>query len=215
MRYANEYQATQMMGIGGYLGEVRQGPDGNVYQFVQGVDGLGNPIGFWKRLRRLARRAVKAAMPLAQRVAPFIPGGAAALTAVAPIAQAAGVAGLGALYEASDGSVYQVQGLTNEEGLHGIADDEELQGLDEDEELQGFEQDEELQGLAEDEELQGLAEDEELQGIAADEELQGLNQGYVRDDTVNGFEAFVPEQASATRWFSGTGQSPDMWKPLW
>jgi hypothetical protein len=205
---------TQMMGMG-YLGEVRPGPDGNVYQFVQGVDGLGNPIGFWKRLRRLARRAVKAAMPLAQRIAPFIPGGAAALTAVAPIARAAGVAGLGALYEASDGSVYQVQGMADDQELQGIADDEELQGLDEDEELQGFAQDEELQGLMQDEELQGLAQEEDLQGIAQDEELQGLDQGYVRDDTVSGLEAYVPDQAPATRWFSGSGQSPDMWKPLW
>ena len=40
MRYLSEDQVTQMMGIG-YLGEVRQGPDGNLYQYVQGVDGLG------------------------------------------------------------------------------------------------------------------------------------------------------------------------------
>ena len=48
---------TQMMGIG-YLGEVRQGPDGNLYQYVQGVDGLGNPIGgFWSRLRETEGRS--------------------------------------------------------------------------------------------------------------------------------------------------------------
>ena len=52
MRYLSEDQVTQMMGIG-YLGEVRQGPDGNLYQYVQGVDGLGNPIGgIWSRLKR-------------------------------------------------------------------------------------------------------------------------------------------------------------------
>ena len=52
MRYLGEDEATQMMGIG-YLGEVRQGPDGNLYQYVQGVDGLGNPIGgFWRRFKR-------------------------------------------------------------------------------------------------------------------------------------------------------------------
>jgi hypothetical protein len=60
-----------------------------------------------------------------------------------------------------------------------------------------------------------LAQEEDLQGIAQDEELQGLDQGYVRDDTVSGLEAYVPDQAPATRWFSGSGQSPDMWKPLW
>ena len=61
---------TQMMGVG-YLGEVRQGPDGNLYQYVQGVDGLGNPIGgFWSRLKR----GLKAVHSLAQRGASFIPG---------------------------------------------------------------------------------------------------------------------------------------------
>ena len=74
MRYLSEDQTTQMMGIG-YLGEVRQGPDGNLYQYVQGVDGLGNPIGgFWRRFKRLARRAVRRALPYVQQFAPLIPG---------------------------------------------------------------------------------------------------------------------------------------------
>ena len=34
-----------MMGVG-YLGEVRQGPDGAHYQYVQGVDGLGHTHRF-------------------------------------------------------------------------------------------------------------------------------------------------------------------------
>jgi hypothetical protein len=40
---------TQTMGVGNYVGELRRGPDGHLYQWVSGVDGLGNPIGFWKR----------------------------------------------------------------------------------------------------------------------------------------------------------------------
>ena len=36
------------LGIGNYVGEIRQGPDGQLYEWVEGVDGLGNPIGFWK-----------------------------------------------------------------------------------------------------------------------------------------------------------------------
>src|SRR4029453_18085008 len=52
------------------LGDVAQGPDGHVYQWVQGVDGLGSPFGFWRRLRNLARRA----LPLVQRIPPFVPG---------------------------------------------------------------------------------------------------------------------------------------------
>jgi hypothetical protein len=54
-----------MMGIGRY-GEVREGPDGRHYQWVQGIDGLGNPIGFWRGLRRLRRRlrsVVRRALP--------------------------------------------------------------------------------------------------------------------------------------------------------
>lgn len=127
MQYLSEDQVAQMLGIG-YLGEVRQGPDGNLYQYVQGVDGLGNPLGFWRKLKRFARRVVRKALPIAQRFAPFIPGGAAALTAATPFLKQAGVTGydgLGALYEASDGTLYQQ--------VQGLAEDEELQGLGEEE----------------------------------------------------------------------------------
>jgi hypothetical protein len=113
---------------------------------------------------------------------------------------------LGALYQAPDGTVYQVQGL---------GQDEELQGVAEDDELQGLAQDEELQGLAEEEELEGFAEDEELQGVAEDEDLQGLDQGYVREDRMNGLEAYVPDKPASTRWFTPPNQPPEMWKPLW
>ncbi len=58
---------TQMMGIGNYAGEVRPGPDGQLYEWVEGVDGIGNTIGFWKGLKKLASKA----MPL---VTKFIPG---------------------------------------------------------------------------------------------------------------------------------------------
>src|SRR5262245_2626611 len=58
---------TQVMGIGSYVGEVRRGPDGQPYQWVEGVDGLGNTIGFWKKISSLAKKAV----PL---VTKFIPG---------------------------------------------------------------------------------------------------------------------------------------------
>jgi hypothetical protein len=231
MRYLSEDQVTQMMGIG-YLGEVRQGPDGNLYQYVQGVDGLGNPVGgFWSRLRRRVKGVVGRALPFAQRVASLIPGpyGAAAATALktaTPILQRAGVAGydgLGALYQAPDGTVYQVQGLSEDEELRGLEEDEELRGLDEDEELRGFAEDEELRGLEEDEELRGLDEDEELRGFteeeelrgfAEDEELRGLDQGYVREG-VSGLEAYVPQTPPQTRWFTRPAQAPEMWKPLW
>ena len=89
MRYLSENDVTQMMGSG-YLGEVRQGPDGNLYQYVQGVDGLGNPIGgFWRRFKRLARRAVRKALPYVQQFAPLIPGAGPALSVLTSATPAA------------------------------------------------------------------------------------------------------------------------------
>ncbi|MGH9959774.1 MAG: hypothetical protein ACREBC_22065, partial [Pyrinomonadaceae bacterium] len=94
MRYLSESDVTQMMGIG-YLGEVRQGPDGNLYQYVQGVDGLGNPIGgLWSKLKR----GLKTGLRFAQRGVSLIPGpyGAAIATGLkiaTPLLQKAGVAG--------------------------------------------------------------------------------------------------------------------------
>lgn len=70
MPYGNPYERmdlTQVMGIGSYVGEVRRGPDGQPYQWVEGVDGLGNAIGFWKSLKSLASKAI----PM---VTKFIPG---------------------------------------------------------------------------------------------------------------------------------------------
>ena len=125
-----------------YLGEAgidscRRNPPGSwrpvVYQWVEGIDGLGNPIGFWSILKKLVRRA----LPIVQKVAPFVPGGAAvatALKAATPVLEQAGLVGgngLGALYEAPDGSLYQVQGLAQEEELHGLDDEQpsQLMGL--------------------------------------------------------------------------------------
>lgn len=222
----DEDAMTQMMGIC-YLGEVRQGPDGNLYQYVQGVDGLGNPIGgFWSRLRSGVKRFAKRALPLVQQVASVIPGGAAALTAATPILKQAGVAGydgLGALYQAPDGTLYQMQGLAedddlsgldDDEELRGFAEDEELRGLDEDEELRGFAGDDELRGLEEDEELRGFDEDEELRGFDEDEDMQGFD-GYVRQDGMSGLERYEPEQPPQTRLHVAPSQAPEVWKPLW
>jgi hypothetical protein len=50
------------MGIGNYVGELRRGPDGNLYEWVAGVDGLGNPIGFWKKAFKFVKGAVRAGL---------------------------------------------------------------------------------------------------------------------------------------------------------
>lgn len=196
-------ELTQMMGIG-YFGEIRQGPDGGMYQWVQGVDGLGNPIGFWKRWKKKLRGFVQKALPLAQKLAPFVPGGAAVLTAATPILKQAGVAGhnsLGALYQAPDGTLYQMQGLAEDEELRGFAEDEELRGYGENEALYGYGEDEELRGFAEDEELRGYGEEDDLRGI----------EGYIRQDGMSGLEKYVPQQPPTTPGFAPT----QAWNPPW
>ena len=216
---------TQMMGIG-YLGEVRQGPDGNLYQYVQGVDGLGNPIGgWWSKFRR----GLRAGLRLAQRGASFIPGpyGAAIATGLklaTPLLQKAGVAGsedIGALYQAPDGSLYQgvseneaLQGLDDDAELRGLDADDELHGLDDDPELRGFDEGEELRGLNDDMELRGLDDNEDLRGFDADQEMQGM-EGYVRQDGVSGLGAFVPQEPPQTRSYVTPAQAPEVWKSLW
>ena len=129
---------TQVMGIGS-LGEVRQGPDGNLYQWIQGIDGLGNPVGSWRALRRLRRRirrVVRRVTPLVQQVAPFVPAlapAAVALRTATPLLRQAGVAGaegLGAVYQAPGGQLYQIQGLEADDDLQGLEADDDLQGLE-------------------------------------------------------------------------------------
>ena len=226
-----------------FLGEIAEGSDGNMYQWVQGVDGLGNALGFWKRIRRF----VKQTMPLARMAASFVPGGSAALTAATPFLRKVGVAGadgLGALYEASDGSMYQVQGVDAGDDLDGFADDD-LNGLEADDELNGFGADDELNGLGAGDELNGFAAGEELDGFSAAEDLNGFGageelNGFAADDDISGFEAnddlngfaddamdgylpdrgmsgvdaFVPERRPETPMFSPSPNAP-MWAPLW
>lgn len=206
MHGLSEDEVTQMMGIGSYVGEMRQGVDGNLYQWVQGVDGLGNPIGsWWRKVRKVAqkvRKAVQKTLPIAQKLAPFIPGGSAVLTAATPILKQAGVAGYEGLgvYQAPDGILYQVQGLAEDEDLRGLAEDEELRGYGEDEALYGYGENEDLRGLAEDEDLQGYGE-EDLRGI----------EGYIRQDGMSGLEKYVPQQPSMTPRFAPT----QAWSPPW
>lgn len=194
-----EDEMTQVMGLGSYVGELRMGPDGNAYQWVQGVDGLGNPIGFWKRLKRKVKGFVKKAVPVVQQVASMVPlpqaqAVATGLKMATPFLRQAGVAGYEGLgvYQAPNGTLYQVQGL---------AEDEDLQGYGEDEALYGYGEDEELQGFADDEDLQGYGEEEELQGM----------EGYIRQNGMSGMEGYVREQRPMTPGFAPT----QAWSPPW
>ena len=185
-------QAAYTRNSATFLGEMAEGPDGNMYQWVQGVDGLGNPFGFWKKIRKF----VKKTMPLARMAASFIPGGSAAMMAATPLLRKVGVAGadgLGALYAAPDGSMYQVQGVDAGDDLNGFGDDP-LNGLDADDELNGWGAGDELNGFGAGDELDGFDAAEELSGFDAAEELSGFGageelNGFAAGDDMNGFEA--------------------------
>jgi hypothetical protein len=109
-------ELTQIMGLGHYVGEVRQGPDAQLYEWVEGADGVGNPIGFWRGFKRLARRA----LPLTR----FIPGYGTAIYAAGTAAQRAGLLGTdstGKIGQGPDGQLYEwvegVDGLGNPIGF--------------------------------------------------------------------------------------------------
>ena len=175
-----------------FLGDVAQAADGQLYQWVEGVDGLGNPFGIWKRFRRLAKRA----LPIAQRLAPFVPGASAALTMATPLLKQAGIAGLGeigALYAAPDGSLYQVQGIDADESIDGLGADDELNGLSDDE-LQGLEADDELRGFGAGDDLDGFEDADDLQGIGAEADLDG----FAADDPLEGIDADELDGFAAT-----------------
>jgi hypothetical protein len=99
-------ELTQVMGLGHYVGEVRQGPGGQLYKWVQGVDGLGNPIGLpkWLNLKRLAR----AALPYTKFMGP-------AAFAAGTLAQRSGLlgtSGIGQIAQGPDGQLYEwVEGV--------------------------------------------------------------------------------------------------------
>ena len=81
MRNLSEDEASRMMGLED-VGDVYQGADGHLYEWVAGVDGDGEQVGFWQGLS---------------------------------LSDAPALDGLGALYATPDGTVYQVQGLGDEE----------------------------------------------------------------------------------------------------
>src|SRR5262249_50938771 len=91
MPYGSPYgrmDLTQVMGIGNYVGEVRRGPDGQPYQWVEGVDGLGNAIGIWKGLKSLASKAtafIPGIGPVIQQVRGAVKGFCTGLPKIQPI----------------------------------------------------------------------------------------------------------------------------------
>ena len=182
MRYLGDDEATQLRGI-----DLYQGTDGNLYEWVDGVDEWGEqelseaegpvlngmgalyaaPDGTLYQMHGLAEEEAagggqagpraqgprrppgsrpprkkkkggffkKLLLPIAKFAAGAIPGAGPLLRAGIDVAEkvltkpgVAGYDGFGALYAAPDGSLFQVQGLAEEE-LRGFAADEELKGF--------------------------------------------------------------------------------------
>ena len=95
MRYIDGDDTPAMAGLG-FLADVHEGVDGNLYEWVEGLSEWGEPIGFWQGL--------------------------------AEVPVDTGMSGLGALYQASDGNLYQMHGLEEDKDDDGEDDDDGKEG---------------------------------------------------------------------------------------
>jgi len=243
----SEAKATPAMGPG-RPGQIRVGPDGKRYRWVLGRDAQGKSRGFWRRVRPAfwgpprpyahrpgarfrplragyaARRRPPGRRPLLRRILPIARAATALIPGVGPAVatgltvasrvlgpgRVAGYDGIGQLYEAPDGSLYQVHGMAENDELDGFAENDELDGFAADDELQGF-ADDELPGISQDDELHGTDQYEQQVG---QQDLRGFAQGYVPQEGV-GLESYEREEPPETRWFEESAEPPEAWKPLW
>jgi hypothetical protein len=222
--YETEGSEDDLGGFGDAVpGEVRLGADGRLYQWVEGYDGLGDPIGFWSLLPAIAktvlpivaskvapglRRILPRALRSLQQFAPIVPAvRPMPIVQPAPVMQPVPVmqpteqptpatddggddlTGFGALYQAPDGGLYQMQGFADEERL---ADDEFVRGLDEDDRY---------------------GEDDELRDVEG--YVRGEGEGGCCCPGIRGVDAYVPPEPPQTRPFVRPSVAPDMWRPLW
>ncbi|WP_142238030.1 hypothetical protein, partial [Bacillus cereus] len=124
-----------LLGVG-YPGVTIQGPDGHLYGWISGYDGLGNPLGFWAKLKRKLDRFIKKNLPnlskLTTNLLPLVPGiGPAAATAL-KVARGSGLLGISQtgtpIYRGVDGSLYGIEGV-GVDPVQGLAADS-IHGLD-------------------------------------------------------------------------------------
>jgi len=177
-----------LLGVG-YPGVTIQGPDGQLYGWISGYDGLGTPLGFWGKLKRLAKKLAKKVLPMASNLLPFVPGvGPAAATAL-KVARGAGLLGIAQtgtpIYRGIDGSLYGVQGIGNNI-VHGLEADP-IHGLEADP-IHGLEADP-IHGLEADP-IHGLEADP-IHGLEADP-IHGLEADPIHGleaDPIHGLEA--------------------------
>lgn len=203
-------QDETMQGIGCPGG--CHGTDGHLYHWVQGTDGLGNPVGYWRQAgtQPPASAYVRSHAPFLGNVAQDAGGnlyqwvqGVDGLGSpfgfwkrlrrlaqrALPIARqiAPFVPGASAALTAATPFLRQagISGFGDVGALYAAPDGSlyQVEGIGADDTLDAAE-DDELRGLSDDE-LSALAADEELQGFGADEELNGFG----ADDDLSGFAA--------------------------
>ena len=195
----------------------RPAPRGHAPQARRPAPGAPHRPGARHRAGRSHERKplLKRLLPIAKVAASLIPipgagklvrGGLTVADKLLTRKKVAGYEGLGALYQAPDGSLYQVQGL----------EEEELSGFDEDTTFEGAAADEQLTGSddrnfeGDDGEVHGWA-DASNPGIEGDQPLEG----YVREVPRSDLQAYVPTKPAQTRMFDPTREPPDIWKPIW
>jgi hypothetical protein len=168
-------------------------------------------------VRKKRKPFLKKLLPFAKFATSFIPGVGPAVRAGLTVAdklltKKPGVAGddnLGALYMASDGSLYQVHGIDEDE-LRGLYDGDRIEGFAADDDLRGFAADDQLVGVDEYGNACGCG-PAHVHGVGRDEALDG----YVHDVPPPGLQAYVRERPAQTRMFDPNRALPENWKPLW
>jgi hypothetical protein len=189
---------TQIMGIGN-LGQVRRGPDGELYQWVEGFDGLGRRVRHWRckscmdASKLLARRRNSQNLPAVQPA----PQPAQANSGV--------INGLGDLYQAPNGSVYNMDDIAQSSDLFGLAEDQDIYGFSDEEDLTSY-------GDNDDEsDIYGYGEDEDLTGYGEGDESELY--GYIKKDDLQGLGAYVKNVPPGLRKFQDN--TPETWRALW
>ena len=67
----SDWRQTRHLVMGSYAGEMRQGPDGRLYRWIERLDGLGNPTGLWTPLEK----GTKAWQRLVEKIRALLVGG--------------------------------------------------------------------------------------------------------------------------------------------
>ena len=202
-------------------GEVRLGADGQLYQWVQGYDGLGDPVGFWSLIPGIAKTVLPiVASKLAPGLSRILPQALRSLRQYTPVVRPMPLVQRTPVVRQApvvQPAAEQPAPATDDAG-------EDLTGYGAlyqapDGSLYGLEDLSDEERLADDDLVRGLDEDERY---GEDDELRDT-EGYIREPGesgcscpgIRGMDAYVPPEPPQTRPFVRPAVAPDMWRPLW